>query len=157
MKIESVIRSYVKFYVIARRVAPKQSLRHRLLRRPDGLLAMTSEGFLILEALMTLLILAVAFTAFMGAMAQALRVSVRANRTTDAVSQIEPLLFEIESGVRADLAGYGGRGDLKEGGRYRIEARSQGELGSVLKGRFSTNDDRAFLDLDVLVLKAPVQ
>ena len=114
-------------------------------------------GFLLLEVLMALLVLAVTFAAFMGAMTQALRVSVRANHTMDAVSQLEPLLFEIESGVRADLASDGGKGDLKDGYHYEIEATGEGDLGSRLKGRFLSKDNKASLELDILVLKAPVQ
>ena len=115
------------------------------------------SGFLLLEVLITLFILAITFTVFMGAMTQALRVSVKANRTTDAVSRFEPLLFEIESGVRADLASDGGKGELKNDYLYEIQANDVGSLGSELKGRFSSKDKKASLDLDVLVLKGPVE
>ena len=117
----------------------------------------SNKGFLLLEALMALLILAIAFAAFMGAMSQVLRVSYRANHTMDSVSQIEPLLFEIENGVRADLASYGGKGDLKDGYHYEIEAKEEGDLASYLKGRLSSKDGKGFLEMDILVLKAPVQ
>ena len=117
----------------------------------------SQKGFLLLEGLMTLLILAITFAAFMGAMTQALRVSVRANHATDAVSQIEALLFEIESGLRADLASDGGKGDMKNDYHYEMDAKEEGELGIRLRGSFSSKDGKEAIRLDILVLKAPVQ
>ncbi len=115
------------------------------------------QGFILLEVLMTLLILAVSFAVFMGAMAQVLRVSSRASHTMEAVSQYEALLFEVESGVRSDLAGYGGRGDLKEEYHYLITAEEQGDFSSYLKSRLFLKEGKELLDLELMVLKAPVQ
>ena len=117
----------------------------------------SNKGFLLLEVLMALLILAIAFAAFMGAMSQVLRVSYRANHTMDSVSQIEPLLFEIESGVRADLASSGGKGELKDGSHYEIEVKEEGDLASHLTGSLSSRGEKGFLEMDILVLKAPIQ
>lgn len=74
----------------------------------------------LLEALIAMLILSVTFTATSGAVLQALRVSQRAEETTHAVSKAGNVLFELESGLRADLVKYGGRESL--GGEYQFEA-----------------------------------
>ena len=77
------------------------------------------NGFLLLEALIAMLILSVTFVAVAGAVLQALRVSERAEETTGAVLKADNALFELESGLRADLVKYGGRENL--GGDYQLE------------------------------------
>ena len=120
-------------------------------------LAMTDAGFLLVEVLMAILILAIAFVAFMGAMAQSMKVSYKSSQTTEAISRYEAFLFEIENGLRPDLAGYGGQGDLEGDYRYQIQAESGGEFGTLLKGRFSWKGGREFLEHEVFVSKAPAQ
>jgi len=117
----------------------------------------TRKGFILLEVLMTLLILAVSFAVFMGAMAQVLRVSSRASQAMDAVSQYEALLFEVESGVRPDLAGYGGRGDLKNNYHYRILAEERGDFGSFLRSHLFLKEGKESFELELMVLKTPIQ
>ncbi len=131
-------------------------MKLRLLRRPCGLLAMTS-GFLILEVLIVIMILAVAFVAFMGAMAQVVRVSSKSSHMTEAISRYEALLFEIESGLRPDLAGYGGQGNLGEDYHYQITTEKDREFGAFLKNRFSWKEGKEFLDLEVFASKAPAE
>ena len=55
------------------------------------------------EVLVVILIVAVAFTAFLGAIGQALTVSFRSARLEDAVSRHEEILFEFANGFRLDL------------------------------------------------------
>ncbi len=77
-----------------------------------------------LEVLIALLILAVTFTASMGVVFRALRISQRAEETTEAVLKTDKVLFELESGLRADLAKYGGREILDE--NYQFETTAKG-------------------------------
>jgi competence protein ComGC len=118
---------------------------------------LTQKGFLMVEVLIVVLILAVAFTAFMGAMAQSLRVSSKSSQTTDAISRFGAILFEMESGLRPDLAGYGGQGDLEGGYHYRIDAERDEELSSLLKSRLSWKEGKESLQLEVFVLQASAQ
>ena len=115
------------------------------------------KGFLIVEVLIAVMVLAVAFVALMGAMAQAVKVSSRSSRVTEAISRYEPLLFEIESGLRPDIAGYGGHGEMEGKYRYKIEAEKNEELGSFLKSRLSWKEGKEFLDLEFFAQKAPAQ
>ena len=115
------------------------------------------KGFLILEVMIAILILAVAFAVFMSAMAQTLRVSVRAKNTAEALSRFDSLLFEIESGIRIDLASYGGRADLKDDYQYEIQAQQDGDFGSRINSRLLWKNDKELLNLDLLVLKVPIQ
>ena len=115
------------------------------------------KGFLIVEVLIVIMILAVAFTAFLGGMAQVLKVSSKSSRMTDAISRYDSLLFEIENGLRPDLAGYGGHGELGEGYRYQIDSKAGREFSSLLKSRFSWKEGKEFLELELLASKAPTQ
>ena len=107
--------------------------------------------------MIAILILAVAFAVFMSAMAQTLRVSVRAKNTAEALSRFDSLLFEIESGIRIDLASYGGRADLKDDYQYEIQAQQDGDFGSRINSRLLWKNDKELLNLDLLVLKVPIQ
>ncbi len=110
-----------------------------------------------MEVLITLLMLAVVFTAFMGAIARAAQVSNKAARLTEALTQVDAFLFELESGMRSDLAGYGGRGQLDKGFVYRMDAQEKKDFGAYLKSRFSWKEGKEHLDLEFFVLRAPVQ
>lgn len=114
------------------------------------------SGFLLVEVLLALLVLAVAFVAFLGAMAQALRVSSRSGRTMEAVSKMEELLFGIQNGLRPDLAGYGGEGLLGNDYRYHFKDLEVGETGVWLEGRLSWKD-RSLLEARLFVSKAAVE
>ena len=50
--------------------------------------------------------------ALTGAVAQALRISNRSDQAREMIAEIEPLLFEMESGQREDLVRYGGKEKL---------------------------------------------
>lgn len=117
----------------------------------------SKSGFLMVEVLITIMILAVAFTVFLGAMAQTLRVSSKSSQLTDAISAFEPLRFELESGLRPDLVFYGGEGNLKNGYNYRIEKNEAGEMDSLLRSRFSWKSGKEFFDLEGVVPQAGVQ
>lgn len=58
---------------------------------------------LLMEALIVILILAVAFVAFMGVLGQSLKIADRSSRLTDSVSQYELLFFQVDNGFRADV------------------------------------------------------
>ena len=118
---------------------------------------MNGKGFLIIEVLMVMMILAVSFTAFMGAIGQVLKISSRSAHLTEAVSKSEGLLFELSSGLRPDLADYGGRGNLGEDFRYHIEETAPSEFNSQLKGRFAWRNGKESLEFEVAVLRASVQ
>ena len=114
-------------------------------------------GFLIVEVLIAIMVLAVAFVALLGAMAQAVKVSSKSSQMTDAISCYESFLFEIESGVRPDIAGYGGHGDLERKYHYQIESETNKEFSSLLKSRFSWKDGKESLDLQFLAQQAPAE
>jgi len=115
------------------------------------------KGFLIIEVLIVIMIIAITFVAFMGAMAQGLRVSSKSDEITDAISRYESFLFEIENGLRPDLAGYGGNGDLAGGYCYQIKTEKSSELTSLLQSQLSWKENKECLNLEVLVSKAPAQ
>ena len=83
------------------------------------------KGFLLTEAVVVILILAIGFTAFVGVLSQALKVSSRAQRLTEALLQFENLLFQLETGERVDLIDYGGQGRLMENYRYQIQTKEK--------------------------------
>ena len=117
----------------------------------------STDGFLIVEVLVVIAILAVSFVIFMGAMAQALKISSRSSRLSEAVSQYEPFLFELESGLRLDRVDYGGEGSLDKSYHYRIDVQKYDDIRSFLKSRLSWNDGKESLDLGVLVLRVSAQ
>lgn len=114
---------------------------------------LSDKGFLIVDALIAISILAVSFVFFMGGMAQVLRVSTKSSRTMEALSTFESLLFQIDSGVRPDLAGYGGIGAL-DGFNYRIERSSGDEQDVFLNGRLSWKGSKEFIEQEIVVLRA---
>ena len=83
----------------------------------------SAKGFLLIEALIAILILSVVLVAALGGISQGLRLSSRAEETTKAVLAFESLLFELETGTRSDLVGFGGSGNLGEYS-YHIESQS---------------------------------
>ena len=110
-----------------------------------------------MELLIVVLVLAVSFVAFAGVIAQALKVSSRWIGTTDAVSAAEPLFFQIESGLRPDLAGYGGTGKLPGGYHYRIEAEEGRAADTLLEGRLDREEGGSLFEFRVRVFKAPIE
>lgn len=115
------------------------------------------KGFLIVEVLVVVLVLAAAFTFFMTAMRQALRVSERSGRTPEAISKLESLFFQLESGLRPDLAGYGGQADAGDGYQCRLEVVKNEDYAALLKSRLSWKSGREFIEQESWVSKAPVQ
>lgn len=79
-----------------------------------------SEGFLLVEALIAILILSVVLVASLGGIAQTLKLSKRGEETTKAILAFENLLFDFETGERLDLVLYGGKGRSEEGYDYEI-------------------------------------
>lgn len=111
------------------------------------------SGFLLMEALLALLVLSVAFVVCLGAVAQALRLSSRAEETTKAVLASETLLFELETGMRPDLVVFGGRGE-RAPYRYVIESETTNDLEKPivsfydLKARMDWKEGRDYLDFE---------
>lgn len=66
----------------------------------------TQKGFMLMEALILILIIAVTFTAFLGLIGKSLKVSSRGRALTDAVLKYEFNLFEFESGFRDELPAF---------------------------------------------------
>ena len=87
----------------------------------------------------------------------ALRISARSSRVSEAVSRYEPLLFELESGLRLDRVDYGGEGSLDQNYHYRIEVQKHDDFSSFLKSRLWWNEGKESLDLGVLVSRTPAQ
>ena len=83
---------------------------------------MKEKGFLLLEALVSILILSVALAASLTGIAQVLRLKERADETTKAIVQFDNLLFQLEAGMRTDLLRDGGRGKI---GEFDYDIRSE--------------------------------
>ena len=86
---------------------------------------MSEKGFTLLEVLISILILAVTLTAFMGGISQVLMLSGRMEETSQVLAGYEKLLFELETGMRADLVAYGGQGKLNDKLTYEIKSKPQ--------------------------------
>ena len=78
------------------------------------------KGFFLVEALIALLILSVTLVALIGVTGQALKISERGIKTTEALLGMEEILFQLESGIRVDLVKYGGRENLKGGYSFDV-------------------------------------
>ena len=85
-----------------------------------------AKGFLLIEAMLLMLVLAVGFAAFVTVLAQVLKISVRAQNVTEGRLRFEELLFDLETGSRSDLVAFGGTGILRDGYRYEIQSREKG-------------------------------
>ena len=109
------------------------------------------------EVLIVIMIVAIAFVLFLGAMAQAVKVSSKSAQLTDAISRYGALLFEIESGLRPDLTGYSGRGTLEADYHYQVDTEKDEEFDALLKSRLSWKEGKEFLELETLIPKAPIQ
>lgn len=109
-----------------------------------------------MEVLIVILILAIVFVAFMGVMSQALKVSSRSRRQTEAVMRYENFLFELENGLRADLVSFGGRGELGGGYQYAVNAQESKEFYAYLKSKLTWNGKES-LDLDLVMPEAGIQ
>ena len=106
------------------------------------------RGFLLMEALLLILILSITFVSFIGVIFQALKVSSHTHDLTEGLSRYEALVFELESGLRPDLASYGGRGDLEKGFSYEIENREEADSYALLKSRLLWKQGKESLDFD---------
>ncbi|OGW69581.1 MAG: hypothetical protein A2036_04320 [Omnitrophica bacterium GWA2_50_21] len=84
-------------------------------------MASNRQGFTLFEVLIALVIIALAVTVSLGGIAAVLRFSEKMNQRTEAMSELEQLLFQLESGNRVDLFLYGGRGPLAKGYQYDIQ------------------------------------
>lgn len=123
--------------------------------RPIG----SRKGFLILEVLVAVCVLSVAFVVFLGVLAQAIKVSARSARSMEAVGKFETLWFDLQCGLRPDLVRYGGRGNAGDGYFHEIEIRTDNETGSLLAARIwfgESSGSKEALVLDAFVLAAPI-
>ena len=117
----------------------------------------TSEGFLLMEVLILLLILSVTFVSFMAVMGQALHISARSREITEAVSICEQFLFELENGFRSEVVSDGGHGVLEKDYQYEIRSEENSDSYSFLKGRVLWKKGNEFLDLDFIAPEGAVE
>jgi prepilin-type N-terminal cleavage/methylation domain-containing protein len=122
---------------------------------------MSERGFTLFEVLIALAVIALAVTAALGGIMEALKFSERMNQRTEAIAEMEKLLFELEAGDRFDLFLYGGEGKLEEGSSYRIQAASpvdsasyQAEFYREMKAALSLHDTKDSLELALLLRAA---
>ncbi len=112
--------------------------------------SMGQQGFLLMEVLIAVLILSIAFVSFTAVLAQVLRVDSRARNFNRALEGYEKFLFEMENGQRSDLVTEGGQGPLGEEGRYDFQSLKQEGDYFFLKGRVSWKNGKDSLDLDAV-------
>ncbi len=115
---------------------------------------MSDRGFLLLEVLVTIAILSIVIVSFFGVIGTALRISEKGRGIALAAADYDRLVFELESGLRPDLAGYGGSGEGEGGCRYQLEAETSRDLYSQLKGQISWKNGTEALGLDLIVSEA---
>ena len=115
------------------------------------------SGFLLTEALILVLIVSLVFIACMRVMSQTIEISSRSAGLTEAISNYEKHLFELESALRPDLAGFGGHGELEREYNYEIQNLENREIYSFLQTKFSWNQGRDFLDLSLVVPEGGIQ
>ena len=118
---------------------------------------MKEKGFLMMEALILILIISVTFTAFIGVIVQALKVSSRSRETTDAVSKYEFLLFELENGFRADLLNFGGRENVEGGYEYEIKNDGDKDSYASLRSKLSWRGGKESFEFDLVMPQGEVQ
>lgn len=75
-----------------------------------------SRGFLLVEVLVALVIIAIAVTASLTGLGRALKVTGRTEAFTRTVLPMESVLFDLETGYRTDLIEEGG--DVVEQGEH---------------------------------------
>lgn len=124
----------------------------------DGCKLIAEQGFFLMEALILVLVISLTFVAFMGVIAQALKISVRDQELLEGISKYEELLFELENGLRPDLLLFGGRG--KEGAyHYEIKSENEKDRDSYghFKSRLAWKKDREFLDFDFFVSRGALE
>ena len=118
-----------------------------------------------MEALILILILSVSFVSFVGVTLQALKVSSRTRDLTEGLTKYESLVFELENGLRPDLASYGGRGGFPAGrkseeesnDRYEIQNVEEPESYALLKNRLLWKKGDDSLDFDLFASKGALQ
>jgi Tfp pilus assembly protein PilV len=115
------------------------------------------SGFLLLEALILVLILSIAFVSFAVVVSQALKVSYRTRDMTEVLASFEPLLFEIENGFHPDLAAYGGKGALGEGASYEIQNQEDSKTYGLLKGKLLGRQGKNLFEHDLYVSEGALE
>ena len=118
---------------------------------------MKQNGFLMMEALILILIISVTFTAFIGVIAQALKISSRSRNLTDAVSKYEYLLFELENGFRADLLNFGGRENVEGGYQYSVKNEGDKDSYASLKSKLTWKGGKESFEFDLVMPEVGIQ
>ena len=123
---------------------------------------MNKHGFTLFEVLIALLVIALAVTASLAGIAEALRFSVNMNQRAEAMAEMTKLLFELETGDRFDLFYYGGKGKLEEGSSYEIQSDSpkggafdQAEFYREMRASLSLDNAKNSLELNLLLRADP--
>ena len=122
----------------------------------DGCKLIAEQGFLLTEALILVLVISLTFVAFMGVIAQALKISARDQELLEGISKYEELVFELENGLRPDLLLFGGRG--KEGVyHYEINHEEDKNSYGLFTSRLAWKQGREFLDFDFFASRGALE
>ena len=115
------------------------------------------EGFLLMEVLIAISVLAIAFVAFVAVLGQVLNITSRSTDLTHAIAKYETLFFDLENGERNDLVSYGGRGGIEGGYQYEILSQQETDGYFTLKTKIFWKGGKDFMDLDLLLPESPIQ
>ena len=115
------------------------------------LINQTEKGFLLMEAMVLILMISVTFTAFIGVIAQGLKISSRSRAQTDAVSKYEFLLFELENGFRPDFLNFGGREEVEGGYQYSVQNEQEEDSYAFLKNKLAWKNGKESLEFALVL------
>jgi len=82
----------------------------------------SNKGFILMEVLISIMIISIAMAAAVTGMGRALKLTGRSEEFTRGTLPMETLLFELETGGRADLIEGGGEATV-EGREYLVDRR----------------------------------
>ena len=109
-----------------------------------------------MEVLMAIAILSIAIVSFLGVISRALQVSEKGRGIAQAVTSYDGFIFNLESGLRADLVHFGGKGELEGGYRYELIPEENSDSYDHLRGKILWKGGREFLNLDLIASEAGV-
>lgn len=93
------------------------------------------KGFLLIEVLIALMLLAIVFTAFAAMLGQCLFIFQKSRDQFQMIASADQLMFELETGERLDLVSYGGREKRENRFLLEIDSEPHGEKFYQLKLR----------------------
>lgn len=116
-----------------------------------------AKGFLMMEVLLAILILSIAFVSFAAVIGQVLKVTSKSQDLTLALLKYEEALFELENGQRNDVVHYGGQGAAGEDYGYAFQSDAVSGNYFTLKGKLLWKKGNDFLEVDLIFPGVPVQ